>query len=93
MKTPLHDAKAFLSRSALRNLTRRGGFCFTLRDALAADPKRGAGSHNVEKIRISRRGRLTPMHRHNPKVGNIVNRGVSPAPKPFAVRWCEGDAT
>ena len=50
-------------------------FLFTTRNGDAADLGRGRGMLYAEKIMISRRNQLSPMHRHNIKAEDIINRG------------------
>ena len=52
-----------------------GLFLFTARNGDAADLKRGRGMLYAEKIMISRSGQLAPMHRHDVKAEDIINRG------------------
>ena len=52
-----------------------GLFLFTARNGDAADLKRGRGMLYAEKIMISRRNQLAPMHRHDLKAEDIINRG------------------
>ena len=52
-----------------------GLFLFTVRNGDAADLARGRGMLYAEKIMISRRDQLAPMHRHNLKAEDIINRG------------------
>ena len=52
-----------------------GLFLFTTRNGLAADLERGRGMLYAEKIMISRDRQLSPMHRHNIKAEDIINRG------------------
>ncbi|MEZ5778761.1 MAG: D-lyxose/D-mannose family sugar isomerase [Paracoccaceae bacterium] len=52
-----------------------GLFLFTVRNGDAADLDRGRGMLYAEKIMISRRDQLSPMHRHNIKAEDIINRG------------------
>ncbi len=52
-----------------------GLFLFTVRNGDAADLARGRGMLYAEKIMISREGQLSPMHRHNIKAEDIINRG------------------
>ena len=54
---------------------RLGLFLFTVRNGKPADLKRGLGMLYAEKIMISRRDQLSPMHRHVLKAEDIVNRG------------------
>jgi D-lyxose ketol-isomerase len=52
-----------------------GLFLFTVRNGRAEDLKRGTGMLYAEKIMISRKDQLSPMHRHNVKAEDIINRG------------------
>ncbi|WP_284165032.1 D-lyxose/D-mannose family sugar isomerase [Frigidibacter sp. SD6-1] len=52
-----------------------GLFLFTVRNGHAADLTRGRGMLYAEKIMISRKDQLSPMHRHNIKAEDIINRG------------------
>ena len=52
-----------------------GLFLFTVRNGDAGDLTRGRGMLYAEKIMISRRDQLSPMHRHNIKAEDIINRG------------------
>ena len=52
-----------------------GLFLFTLRNGSLDDLKRGGGMCYAEKLLISRRDQLSPMHRHNLKAEDIINRG------------------
>lgn len=52
-----------------------GLFLFTLRNGRAADLAAGRGMLYAEKIMISRREQLSPMHRHVIKAEDIINRG------------------
>lgn len=52
-----------------------GLFLFTVRNGNAADLKRGTGMLYAEKIMISRKNQLSPMHRHVVKAEDIINRG------------------
>ncbi len=52
-----------------------GLFLFTTRNGHAADLARGQGMLYAEKIMISRRDQLSPMHRHDLKAEDIINRG------------------
>ncbi|MGI9522518.1 MAG: D-lyxose/D-mannose family sugar isomerase [Hyphomicrobiaceae bacterium] len=52
-----------------------GLFLFTVRNGRAADLDAGRGMLYAEKIMISRRDQLSPMHRHNIKAEDIINRG------------------
>ena len=52
-----------------------GLFLFTVRNGNAADLATGRGMLYAEKIMISRRDQLSPMHRHVIKAEDIINRG------------------
>jgi D-lyxose ketol-isomerase len=52
-----------------------GLFLFTVRNGRQEDLKRGSGMLYAEKIMISRRDQLSPMHRHWVKAEDIINRG------------------
>jgi D-lyxose ketol-isomerase len=52
-----------------------GLFLFTVRNGRFEDMKKGKGMLYVEKIMISRKDQLSPMHRHNIKAEDIINRG------------------
>jgi D-lyxose ketol-isomerase len=52
-----------------------GLFLFTLRNGRLADLKRGGGMCYAEKLLISRKDQLSPMHRHVVKAEDIINRG------------------
>ena len=52
-----------------------GLFLFTVRNGDAADLDRGRGMLYAEKIMISRREQISPMHRHTIKAEDIINRG------------------
>ncbi|MER2537547.1 MAG: D-lyxose/D-mannose family sugar isomerase [Rhizobiaceae bacterium] len=52
-----------------------GLFLFTVRNGRAQDLTRGRGMLYAEKIMISRRDQLSPMHRHVIKAEDIINRG------------------
>lgn len=52
-----------------------GLFLFTLRNGDMADLARGRGMLYAEKIMISRKEQLSPMHRHAVKAEDIINRG------------------
>ncbi len=52
-----------------------GLFLFTVRNGVAADLAQGGGMLYAEKIMISRKNQLSPMHRHYLKAEDIINRG------------------
>ena len=52
-----------------------GLFLFTLRNGLLEDLRAGRGMCYAEKLLISRRDQLSPMHTHLLKAEDIINRG------------------
>lgn len=48
---------------------------FTTRNGRLSDLSAGRGMVYAEKVMISRKGQLSPMHRHNLKTEDIINRG------------------
>lgn len=52
-----------------------GLFLFTLRNGRLADLQRGGGMCYAEKLLISRKDQLSPMHTHALKAEDIINRG------------------
>jgi len=52
-----------------------GLFLFTVRNGNAANVRRGMGMLYAEKIMISGENQISPMHRHNFKTEDIINRG------------------
>jgi D-lyxose ketol-isomerase len=52
-----------------------GLFLFTVRNGKPADLARGSGMLYAEKAMISRKDQRCPMHRHNIKAEDIINRG------------------
>ena len=52
-----------------------GLFLFTVRNGSADDLPRGSGMLYAEKIMISRKDQISPMHRHIVKAEDIINRG------------------
>ncbi len=52
-----------------------GLFLFTLRNGRLEDLQRGGGMCYAEKLLISRRDQLSPMHTHVIKAEDIINRG------------------
>ncbi len=57
------------------NFADMGLFLFTVRNGHLADLKQGRGMLYAEKIMISRKQQISPMHRHNLKAEDIINRG------------------
>ncbi|MCB8838725.1 D-lyxose/D-mannose family sugar isomerase [Aurantimonas sp. VKM B-3413] len=54
---------------------RLGLFLFTVRNGDAKDLTAGRGMLYAEKIMISRKDQMSPMHRHIVKAEDIINRG------------------
>lgn len=52
-----------------------GLFLFTTRNGNVADLAKGRGMLYAEKIMISRKDQYSPMHRHDLKAEDIINRG------------------
>ena len=52
-----------------------GLFLFTTRNGSVADLAKGRGMLYAEKIMISRKDQYSPMHRHDLKAEDIINRG------------------
>ncbi len=52
-----------------------GLFLFTVRNGNAANVKAGMGMLYAEKIMISGDHQISPMHRHNLKTEDIINKG------------------
>ena len=52
-----------------------GLFLFTTRNGDAADLSQGRGMLYAEKVMISRKGQVSPMHRHVVKAEDIINAG------------------
>ena len=52
-----------------------GLFLFTVRNGQVADLAKGRGMLYAEKIMITRENQLSPMHRHDLKAEDIINRG------------------
>ncbi|MEM1289353.1 MAG: D-lyxose/D-mannose family sugar isomerase [Pseudomonadota bacterium] len=52
-----------------------GLFLFTVRNGLLTDLQSGGGMLYAEKIMISRKDQLAPMHKHLIKAEDIINRG------------------
>jgi D-lyxose ketol-isomerase len=48
---------------------------FTARNGILSDLKRGSGEVYAEKLMISRKDQLSPMHRHISKTEDIISRG------------------
>ena len=59
----------------LGEFERTGLFLFTVRNGSPADLRAGGGMCYAEKIMISRRDQVAPMHRHVLKAEDIINRG------------------
>lgn len=52
-----------------------GLFLFTVRNGLLSDLRAGGGMVYAEKIMISKKDQLSPMHKHAIKAEDIINRG------------------
>jgi len=52
-----------------------GLFLFTTRNGSLEELKQGTGMCYAEKVMISRRDQISPMHRHVKKTEDIINRG------------------
>ena len=65
-----------------------GLFLFTTRNGSPEDLKNGTGMCYAEKIMISRRDQISPMHRHIVKTEDIINRGGAK----LAIQMYESDA-
>ena len=59
----------------LNEFDKMGLFLFTVRNGNAADLPKGRGMLYAEKAMISRKDQYSPMHRHNIKAEDIINRG------------------
>ena len=57
------------------DFNRIGLFLFTLRNGRLDELSRGWGMTYAEKLLISRRDQISPMHRHVLKAEDIINRG------------------
>lgn len=57
------------------NFEELGLFLFTVRNGSAADLSKGRGMLYAEKIMISRKDQISPMHTHVIKAEDIINRG------------------
>jgi D-lyxose ketol-isomerase len=64
-----------ISDYGLGEFDKTGLFLFTVRNGNVADLKRGSGMLYAEKAMISRENQYSPMHRHNLKAEDIINRG------------------
>lgn len=77
------DYKLYVERSmgwditdyGLEKFDELGLFLFTVRNGVAQDLTKGTGMLYAEKIMISRKDQLSPMHRHMIKAEDIINRG------------------
>lgn len=57
------------------DFARKGLFLFTTRNGRVGDLKQGRGMLYAEKAMIARKDQMTPMHRHDLKAEDIINRG------------------
>ncbi len=65
-----------------------GLFLFTTRNGSLEDLRSGGGMCYAEKIMISRRDQISPMHRHIVKTEDIINRGGAQ----LAIQMYESDS-
>ncbi|EFL88165.1 D-lyxose/D-mannose family sugar isomerase [Ahrensia sp. R2A130] len=65
-----------------------GLFLFTTRNGRLSDLQAGGGMAYAEKIMISRKDQISPMHRHIVKAEDIINRGGAT----LAIEMFESDA-
>lgn len=78
-----HEAQAIIDANlgwditdyGLGEFDRTGLFLFTVRNGHVEDLKKGSGMLYAEKAMISRQDQYSPMHRHNLKAEDIINRG------------------
>lgn len=70
------------------DFAKKGLFLFTARNGSADELRRGGGMCYAEKIMISRRDQVSPMHRHVIKTEDIINRGGAK----LAIEMFESDA-
>jgi D-lyxose ketol-isomerase len=64
-----------ISDYGLGEFEKTGLFLFTVRNGHVDDLKKGRGMLYAEKAMISRENQFSPMHRHNLKAEDIINRG------------------
>jgi len=64
-----------ISDYGLGNFAETGLFLFTVRNGHVEDLSKGTGMLYAEKAMISRENQYSPMHRHNLKAEDIINRG------------------
>ena len=64
-----------ISDYGLGEFEKTGLFLFTVRNGDARDLAKGRGMLYAEKAMISRENQYSPMHRHNLKAEDIINRG------------------
>ena len=64
-----------ISDYGLGEFEKTGLFLFTVRNGDATDLSKGHGMLYAEKAMISRENQYSPMHRHNIKAEDIINRG------------------
>lgn len=64
-----------ISDYGLGEFEKTGLFLFTVRNGDAADLTKGHGMLYAEKAMISHENQYSPMHRHNIKAEDIINRG------------------
>ena len=64
-----------ISDYGLGEFDKTGLFLFTVRNGNNADLAKGRGMLYAEKAMIARQDQYSPMHRHNLKAEDIINRG------------------
>lgn len=64
-----------ISDYGLGDFDKTGLFLFTVRNGNADDLSKGSGMLYAEKAMIARENQYSPMHRHNLKAEDIINRG------------------
>jgi len=70
-----HNCGWDITDYGLGKFAEEGLFLFTVRNGNNADLSRGRGMLYAEKAMISRKDQYSPMHRHNLKAEDIINRG------------------
>ena len=70
-----HNCGWDITDYGLGKFEEEGLFLFTVRNGNNADLSKGRGMLYAEKAMISRQDQYSPMHRHNLKAEDIINRG------------------
>jgi hypothetical protein len=70
-----HNCGWDITDYGLGTFDKEGLFLFTVRNGNNADLGKGRGMLYAEKAMISRQDQYSPMHRHNLKAEDIINRG------------------